>query len=111
MLVEVIAHTSLQKSNVGNHTRVGCSYCGVTHALYKLKDRFCRIPASAQRTQGRHARIIPAVYKILFHQSSKLALAHHGVVQVETSKLNLAWLEHPQLFRKPLIEWTMIAIF
>ena len=58
-------------------------------AVAEVANRGRRVAATTQTGDGRHARIIPAVYQLLVHQLLELALAGHGVIQVEAGKLDL----------------------
>ena len=55
----------------------------------EIADRFRRVAAAPQAADRRHPRIVPAGDVPLLHQLQQLALAHHGVVQVEARELDL----------------------
>ena len=63
-----------------------------------------RIATAAQAAERRHARIVPPVNVFLLHQPQKFALAHHGVIEIQTRKLDLPWLVHGQRLQKPVVK-------
>ena len=56
----------------------------------EVADGLRRVPAPPDAGDGRHPRVVPSRDELLFHQREQLALAHDGVVQVETRELDLA---------------------
>ena len=71
-----------------------------------------RIAAAAQTAERRHPGIVPAGHAALFHKAAQLALAHHGIVDAETGKLDLARLgRHVAVLDDPVVERAVILVF
>ena len=86
-------------------------FLGDADARAEVADRLRRVAAAAQPGDRRHARVVPAVHVPLRHQLQQLALAHHGVVQVEPRELDLpravrrlALAHHPVVERPVVLE-------
>ena len=65
------------------------SFFAHADARAEVADRFRRVAAAPQAGDGRHARIVPSGDVPVLHELQQLALAHHGVVQVQPRELDL----------------------
>ena len=80
-------------------------------------NRFRRVAAAAHAHQGRHARVVPAVDDVLFHQLAQLALAGDDVGQVQAREFELVrhgLLEEAaggQGFQQPVVERAVVLEF
>ncbi len=66
----------------------GC--LGNTVALREIPDGGRSVAPAAQAAEGRHTGIVPAGDPSLLHQLAELALAHDGVVDTQSGKLDLS---------------------
>ncbi len=105
-VVEVFANATFEKTDID------------TAALFRNTDSFTEvanrrrgIAAPAQTGQSRHAGIVPAADMAAFHQFQQLALAHHRIIDVEPSKLDLLGMMNLQLVEKPIVEGPVIFEF
>ena len=68
-----------------------------------------RKSAAAHAAEGGHAWVVPSVHNVFLHKLDQLALAEHGVRDVEPIELNLLRWEDAELLDKPAIEGLMIG--
>ena len=95
---------------VFEHTHLDRAFgLGDADGITEGPNRFRRITPPTQPGNGRHSGIVPAIYPILLHQLSQLALAHYGVFKIESRELNLTRMttdtdvvEHP-IIQRPMI--------
>ncbi len=90
--VEVVALVVLEHFDVG--AAVGA---GDAAGRAEGAEGFRGKAAAADAGQGGHAGIVPAADAVIFHELEQLALAEHGVGEVEAVKLNLLRGEDAQL--------------
>ncbi len=83
--VEVVAHGVLEQAH-----RVEGLILGVADGVDEVAYRGGGVAAAAQARDGGHAGIVPAGHQTLLDQREQLALAHHGVGEVEAVELYLA---------------------
>ena len=95
--VQVIADLEFQQRDIGHAIELGDA-----DALAEVPNRRCRIAASADAGKRGHARVVPTAHQVFLHQLEQLALAHHGVAEVQPRELDLprpgghrAVLDHP----------------
>ena len=82
---------------------------GQTDAGAELPDGPRRVAASAQAAQCGHARIVPAAHMVVLHQLQQLALAQHGVGQVESRELDLLRVAlDVGVVQHPVVERTVV---
>ncbi len=66
----------------------------------EVADRFRRVAAAAHAAERGHARIVPAAHVAVLDQSEQLALAHHGVGEVEAIELDLLRVVDAEVVRQ-----------
>ena len=103
-LVQVLAQAVLEQGHVDHALALGHADC-----LGKVADGLGRVAAAAQAGDGRQARVVPAAHEGLVHQLQQLALAHHGVVQVQAGELDLLRVAGDgQVVQHPVVERAMV---
>ena len=83
--VEIVAHGVLQQAH-----RVESLVFGIADGVDEVAYRLRCVAAAAHTRDGGHAGVIPAVDQPLLDQREQLALAHHGIGEVEAVELDLA---------------------
>ena len=89
---------------------------GYTNHITEIANGFRCIAATAHTGNGRHTRIIPAIYNAFIHQFFQFAFAGDGIIQLQTRKLILmrtAWklCKFGQVVQHPVIQWAMVFKF
>ncbi len=80
---------------------------GADH-LAEIADGLRGVTATAKTTEGRHARVIPPIDVLLVDQLLELALAGHGIAQVEAREFVLARPgRHRQVIEEPVVQRAM----
>ena len=83
-LFEVLADGVLKQTLVDH-----AFHFGVTDLIHEGTNRLRRVSATAETTDGRHTRIIPASNKTFLDKLEHFALRHHGISDVEAVELTL----------------------
>ncbi len=89
MRVQFLAHAALEHAELDHAVLLGHA-----EALAEGPDRGGGEAAAAHRRKRGHARIVPAVDQAVGDQRHQLALAHHGVVEVQARELDLLRRRH-----------------
>ena len=105
-LVQIVADAGLELAHLHPTVVIGLADGG-----NEILDGLGGDAAPAQAAQGGEARVVPATHDAVLDQLAQFALAHHGVGEVETGKLDLARFELAQLFQEPFVERAMDNIF
>ena len=101
--VEFAAHVAFELFN-----RLAGVDLGDADFLAELADRGGRVAAATETTQGRHARVIPAVHDAVGDEFGEATLRRDGVGQFEACELDLAGsLVELELFEEPVVERTV----
>ena len=72
------------------HTDLSLLYLGVADAVDEVADGARCEAAAAHTRDGGHTGIVPAVHQPFLHQLQQLALAHHGVGEIQAVELDLS---------------------
>ena len=87
LAVEEIADFEFQQRDIG-----GAVELGDADAFAEIADGRGGIAAAAQAGDRRQARIVPTADEAFLHELQQLALAHHGVGEVQPREFDLARL-------------------
>ena len=81
--------------------------------LAEIADGLCGVAAAAEAAERGHAGIVPAAHVPLFDQLAELSLAHHGVVDAEPRKFDLAGLvvRDGDVVHDPVVKRAVVLIF
>ena len=101
-LVKILAGTELQQGDINDVVAFGH-----TDGLGEITDGGWRITSTTQTTDGRHARVVPTVNVMFLNELQQFALAHDGVVEIQTCKLDLLRVMDVQRFAEPVVERTV----
>ena len=105
--IQVVTDTELEYAHVDHAIRAGYA-----NALAELANRRRRVAAATESAQRGHPRVIPAIHVLLVNQLLELALAGHGVVQVQAGKFVLTRMRrHRQIVQEPLVQRAVIFKF
>ena len=66
------------------------------------------VPTPPVTANRRHAWIIPTLDVLFRNKLQQLALAHHGIRKVQSSKFNLPGMKNPQRSAKPIVQRPMV---
>ncbi|VTR69198.1 conserved hypothetical protein [Desulfosarcina cetonica] len=104
--VEILTDAVLEKGHV--HHAVAF---GQADAIAEVANRLGGEAPSPQATDGGHARIVPAAHMAFRDELDQLALAQHGVVQVQAGEFDLLGMagrrdvvQHPVIERPVVFE-------
>ena len=103
-VVEVVALEVLEHFDIGD--AVGARDAGGGD---EGADGFRGEAAAAKAGEGGHAGIVPAVDAILLHELQELALAEHGVGDVEAVEFDLLRGEDAELLDIPAVEGLVVG--
>src|SRR3954452_5245121 len=96
----------LQIRQLGGAIRLGHS-----DVCDEIANGFGSVPATSNRRDSRHSRIIPATDMPVANELPQLPLAQERVRQVQTVELILLRREDSKLLDEPVIQWTVIFEF
>ena len=99
--VQVLTNGVLQQGDVNQSVVLG-----VANGVNELVDALRRVATATQAANGRHARVVPSANNALLDELQHLALAHHGVGDVQSVELDLsrAIFWSGELVDEPVVE-------
>ena len=82
--IQVFADAELELRDVDD-----VLFLGDADALAEIADRLGRVAPASEAADRRHPRIVPSRDVAELHQLQELALAHHGVIEIQPRELDL----------------------
>ena len=80
-------------------------------ALAEIADGTGGVATATQAAQSGHTGVIPTGDQLFLYQLTQLALAHDGVVDTQTGKLDLTrGMGHGDIFHHPVVQGAMILV-
>ena len=87
----------------------GVVLLGHADAFAELTNRGCSVTTTTQTRDGWHTWVIPALNVLVGHQQVQLTLGHHGVFQIQTRELVLAWMHrNGDVIQHPVVQTTVV---